>query len=119
MEDGFFNTCQISTEYGTFPYAVDGGTIYVKSSPPKATHCLPELAKSTLHMCKTESYTFGDGIDLGGTLYIDLAATTGYTHQAEISIHYPAKGCACGTKSYPLRDVARGVVADATVHGNR
>jgi hypothetical protein len=98
---------------------VDGGTIYMKSSPPNATHCVPELAKSTLHMYKTESYTYGDGIDLEGTFGIDLAAATGYTHQAEISIHYPAKGWACGTKSYPLRDVARGVVADASVHGNQ
>lgn len=119
MEEGFFDTCEISTEYGTFPYAVNGGTIYIKRNPPKATACVPELAKSNLHMWKTESYTFGDGIVLGGTFGIDLSATTGYTHQAEVTIHYTKNGYACGTNGKPLRSTARGVVADATVHGNK
>jgi hypothetical protein len=43
MEEGLFATCQISGEAGTFPYAVDGGTRFVKSIPPRATHCVREL----------------------------------------------------------------------------
>jgi hypothetical protein len=119
MEEGFFETCQVSTEYATFPYAVDGGTYYVKSSPPKATHCVQELRGSTLRMNKTEAYTFSDGITLGSTFGISLAATTGYSHEADIKYAYTAYGWACGTKSHPLRDTARGVVADATRRGNR
>jgi hypothetical protein len=119
MEEGFFETCEISTEYATFPYEVDGGTYYVKSAPPKATRCVQELKGSTLRMNKTESYTFSDGITLGSTFGISLAATTGYTHEADIKYVYTAYGWACGTKSYPLRDTARGVVADATRRGNR
>jgi hypothetical protein len=119
MEEGFFETCEISTEYATFPYAVDGGTYYLKSNPPKATHCVHELKGSTLRMKKTESYTFSDGINLGSTFGISLAATTGYSQEAEIKYVYSATAWACGTKSYPLRDTAHGVVADATIHGNR
>jgi hypothetical protein len=57
MEEGFFETCQVWTEYATFPYAVDGGTYYVESSPPKATHCVQELKGSTLRMNKAEANT--------------------------------------------------------------
>jgi hypothetical protein len=98
---------------------MDGGTGWVKSTPPKATHCVPELKGSKLHMNRTEAYTFFDGINLGSLFGIELAATTGYTKQAQISYVYSANGFACGTKSYPLRSTARGVVADATKRGNR
>lgn len=118
MEEGL-ETCEVSTEYATFPYAVDGGTGWVKSAPPKATHCVPELKGSKLHMDRTEAYTFSDGINLGRLFGIDLAATTGDTKQAQISYVYSANGFACGTKSYPLRSTARGVVADPASHGNR
>jgi hypothetical protein len=121
MEEGFFNTCQISAEVGTFPYAVDGGTGWVKSKPPKARFCVPELKGSKLRMDKTQSFTFSDGINLQDVFGISLSATTGYSHAAEIVYRYTAKAWACGTHSYPLRadDAAHGVVADATGHGNR
>ena len=119
MEEGFFKTCEISVEVATFPYAVDGGTYYVKTKPPKATHCVQELKGARLRMNKTESYTFTQGIDLGSTFGINLAATTGYSKQAMVIYAYTAKGFACGTNGYPLRTTARGVVADATNRGNR
>ncbi len=119
MEEGFFKTCEISVEVATFPYAVDGGTYYVKTKPPKATHCVQELKGAKLRMNKTESYTFTQGIDLGSTFGINLAATTGYSKQARVTYAYTANGFACGTNGYPLRTTARGVVADATNRGNR
>ncbi len=121
MEEGFFNTCQISSEVATFPYAVDGGTRYVKSKPPKATHCVHEIKGSTLRMNRTQAFTFSDGINLQDVFGIDLSATTGYTKTASIKYVYSASDWACGTKSDPLRGsgVAHGVVADASVHGNK
>ena len=118
MENGLFNSCEISGDAAVFPYAVNGGTYWAKTKVPKATHCVQQLAKSTLHMNKTEAYTFADGINLGSTFGINLAATTGYSKEADISYHYTKLGFACGTKGKPLRQTARGVVADATIRGN-
>jgi hypothetical protein len=98
---------------------VDGGTYYVKTTPPKATHCVQELKGARLRMNKTESYTFSQGIDLGSTFGINLATTTGYSKQAMVAYAYSANGFACGTNGYPLRATARGVVADATKRGNQ
>ena len=53
------------------------------------------------------------------TFGISLATTTGYMHEIDIKYSYSAAGWACGTKNFPLRDTARGVVADATRRGNR
>jgi hypothetical protein len=121
MEEGLFLTCQISDEAGTFPYAVDGGTRYVQSIPPKATKCVHELKGSTIHMTRTQSYTFSSGIDLQATFGISLSTLTGYTTEAAVAYRYTASGYACGTKNYPLRtdDTAHGLVADAKVSGNR
>lgn len=120
MEEGLFNTCEISGEVGTFPYAVDGGTAWAKSKPPKARFCVKELAGSKLHMDRTASFTFDSGVDLQDIFGIYLSASTGYSHSASIKYTYTTKGYACGTHSYPLRasDIAHGVVADSTVHGN-
>lgn len=94
-----FNTCEISGEIGTMPYAVDGGTKWVNSTPPKATHCVLQIAGSGIHMDKTESFTFSDGINLQVIFGISLAATTGYTTEASIRYNYDARGYACGTHS--------------------
>jgi len=120
MEEGLFNSCEISGQDATFPYAVDGGTGWIKSKPPKARYCVPQLAGSDIHMEKTQSFTFADGINLEATFGISLSATTGYSKEAAIKYTYTANGYACGTHSYPLRpgDTAHGVVADHTVHGN-
>lgn len=118
MEEGLFNTCQISAEVATFPYQVNGGAWYVKTTVPDATHCVFQQSGSTLHMDRTKATTFGDGITLGGTFGIDLAATTGFSHEAYVKYHYSAKGYACGVKGKPLAQTARSVVADATVRGN-
>lgn len=121
MEEGFFVTCQISDEAGTFPYAVDGGTRFVKSIPPKATHCVAELKGAVLNMNRTQSYTFFSGINLQAAFGINLATLTGYTTEAAVKYTYTANGYACGTRNYPLRtdDTAHGVVADARHSGNR
>jgi hypothetical protein len=86
------STSSVSIEVGTMPYAVGGGTGWVKSKPPKATHRVPEFAGSTLRMDKTQSYTFSDGFDLKDMFGISLAATTGYSKAAEVKYHYIAQG---------------------------
>lgn len=119
MEEGLFATCQISGEAGTFPYAVDGGTRFVKSIPPKATHCVRELKGATINMNRTQSYTFSSGINLEATFGISLSTVTGYTTEAAVKYTYTTTAYACGTRNYPLRDTAHGLIADAKVSGNR
>ena len=70
-------------------------------------------------MNKTEAYAFSGRITLGSTFGVSLAATTGCSKQVEVRYVYTARGFACGTKSYPLRDTARGVIADTANRGNR
>jgi hypothetical protein len=118
MEEGFFQTCQISSEVSTFPYAVDGGDKWIGNSPPQATYCVSELANSKVTVNRTQAFTFSDGLDLQDTYGISLAATTGYSSTASIEYDFPDADYACGTASYPLRDTAHGVVADASSSGN-
>ncbi len=119
MEIGFFNTCQISAEVAEFPYEVNGGTHYVKSTPPKAKHCVLELKGSKLVMNKTQSVTFSDGINLKSVIGLDLSSLTGYTKVASLTYKFTANGFACGTKGAPLTGTAHGVVADAKKTGNK
>ncbi len=102
MEEGLFNTCQISGEVGTFPYAVDGGTAWAKSKPPKARFCVHELAGSKLHMDRTASFTFDSGVDLQDIFGIDLSASTGYSHSASIKYTYTTKGVCLRHSQLPV-----------------
>ncbi len=119
MEVGLFNTCQVSAEVATFPFAVNGGTKYVKSAPPKAKFCVAELKNSKLIMNRTQSVTFADGINLKAAIGLNLSTLTGYTKVATIKYVYTADGFACGIKGAPLRKTAHGVVADAKKSGNK
>jgi hypothetical protein len=119
MEEGFFVSCEISTDSATFPYAVDGGARLVKATPQKARHCVPQENGTTIHLSRTRSYTFGDGINLGSTFGIDLSAVSGYSRETEVKYKYGMNAFACGTHNYPLRsNVSGGVVADYTKRGN-
>lgn len=119
VEEGLFETCEISADEATFPYAVNGGDYWLGTKVPKATHCVQELPGGGIDMNKTQSYTFSEGINLGAFGFgIKLSSLTGYSHTASISYNFNVKGYACGVSAKPLRGTAHGVVADATVHGN-
>jgi hypothetical protein len=120
MEEGIFQTCQISTEIATFPYDVDGGDHWLNQRLPVARYCVPELANGGISKTRTQAWTFGTGINLQATFGISLSTLTGYSTEAAIKYDYSRNGWACGTHAYPLRRYsdARGVVADNTSHGN-
>jgi hypothetical protein len=69
-------------------------------------------------MNKTQAFTFSGGLDLQETYGISLATTTGYLTTASVENDFPDADYACGTASYPLRDTAKGVVADSSSSGN-
>lgn len=119
VEEGFFETCEISTDYATFPYAVDGGDYWTGTHAPKATHCVQELAGGGFNMNRTQSITFTTSINLSVFGFgISLSSLTGYSHTASIEYDYSRNGFACGQHAKPFRGNAKGIVADRTVHGN-
>jgi hypothetical protein len=120
MEDGGGRLRHLRDLDGSrdLPYAVDGGGQWIGNSPPSASYCVQGVSGSEINLNRTQAFTFSDGLDLQDTVGISLAAKTGYSSTASIQYNYSQNGDACGTANYPLRDTARGVVADATSSGN-
>lgn len=78
-----------------------GGTTTASATPPSASYCRWFMAGSTFKKYSSSAFTYSGGVDISGTIGIDLSAHTGYSTSAELKYKFNTGHDLCGTDDYP------------------
>lgn len=125
FEEGVFESCELSGDAATFPYAWDGGGQGINVGVPAAHYCVYYSAGNEPSQTSTQAFTFSDGIDLTPTIDgynfgLDLSNVTGWSTDVTLTYQYTTDGWMCGVNNYPERgdDTPKNIVAAPTSAGS-